>query len=99
MCVFFGGGSNLFFIRGGEDIFLGGGGMGYPVVFMPPTLKKWGAYWFRLVRSSVRSSGQNRIQASVLKFHIWIPHQKKTYPYFFSCPNYLPLPSYAPLKG
>ena len=24
--------------------------------FMPPTLKKWGAYWFRLVRSSVRSS-------------------------------------------
>ena len=22
--------------------------------FMPPTLKKWGAYWFRLVRSFVR---------------------------------------------
>ena len=22
-------------------------------LFMPPTLKKWGAYWFRLVRSSV----------------------------------------------
>ena len=56
-------------------------------LFMPPTLKKWGAYWFRLVRSSVRSSGQNRIQARVLKFHIWIPHQKIAYPYFFSCLN------------
>ena len=22
--------------------------------FMPPTLKKWGAYWFRLVRASVK---------------------------------------------
>ena len=72
-------------------------------LFMPPTLKKWGAYWFRLVRSSVRlfvrSSVQNRIQARVLKFHIWIPHQKIAYPYFFSCLNYLPLPSYAPFKG
>ena len=47
----------------------------------------------------VRSSGQNRIQARVLKFHIWIPHQKIAYPYFFSCLNYLPLPSYAPFKG
>ena len=35
------------------------------------------------VRSSVRSSGQNRIQARVLKFHIWIPHQKIAYLYFF----------------
>ena len=26
------------------------------LVIMPPTLKKWGAYWFQLVRSSVRSS-------------------------------------------
>ena len=51
------------------------------------------------VRSSVCSSGQNRIQARVLKFHIWIPHQKKAYPYFFSCLNYLPLASYAPFKG
>ena len=69
------------------------------MLFMPPTLKKWGAYWFRLVRSSVRSSGQNRIQGRVLKFHIWIPHQKIAYPYFFSCLNYLPLPSYAPFKA
>ena len=70
---------------------------------MPPTLKKWGAYWFRLVRSFVRSSFrpsvQKKIQARVLKFHIWIPRQKIAYLCFFSCLNYLPLPSYAPFKG
>ena len=47
------------------------------------------------VRPSVRSK---KIQARVLKFHIWIPRQKIAHPYFFSCPNYLPLPSYAPFK-
>ena len=41
---------------------------------------------------------KKKIQARVLKFHIWIPHQKIAYPYFFSCPNYLPLPSYEGLK-
>ena len=74
---------------------------------MPPTLKKWGAYWFRLVRSfarsfvrpSVRPSVQKKIQARVLKFHIWIPRQKIAYRYFFSCLNYLSLLSYAPFKG
>ena len=72
---------------------------------MPPTLKKWGAYYFRLVRVCVcvcvcvSPSVQNKIQARVLKFHIWIPCQKIAYPYFFSCLNYLPLPSYAPFKG
>ena len=48
------------------------------------------------VRPSVRSK---KIQARVLKFHIWIPRQKIAYPYFFSCLNYLPLPSYVPFKG
>ena len=71
---------------------------------MPPTLKKWGAYCFRLVRlfvcSFVRLSAvQKKFKARVLKFHIWIPRQKIAYPYFLSCLNYLPLPSYAPLKG
>ena len=42
-------------------------------LFMPPTLKKWGAYWFWLVHASVRSK---KIQARVWKFHIWIPRQK-----------------------
>ena len=39
-----------------------------------------------------------KIKARVLKFHIWIPRQKIAYPYIFSCPNYLPLLSYAPLR-
>ena len=76
--------------------------MNFSLLFMPPTLKKWGAYWFRLVRSFVRPSFRpfkKKIQARVLKFHIWIPRQKIAYPYFFSCLNYLPLPSYAPFKG
>ena len=42
------------------------------------------------VRPSVLPSVQNRIQARVLKFHLWISHQKIAYPYFFSCLNYLP---------
>ena len=33
-----------------------------------------GAYWFRVVRPSVRSS--RTVHARVLKFHIWIPHGK-----------------------
>ena len=71
-------------------------------IFIPPTLKKWGAYCFRLVLASVRPcmlpSVQKFFKARVLKFHIWISHQKIAYPYFFSCPNYLPGPSYAPFK-
>ena len=69
----------------------------------PPTLKKWGAYWFRLVHQCVGAclcpSVQKKIQARVLKFHIWIPRQKIAYPFFFSCLNYLPLQSYSPFKG
>ena len=30
----------------------------------------------------VRLSVQKKIQARVLKFHIWIPHQKIAFPYF-----------------
>ena len=48
------------------------------------------------VRPSVR---YKKIQARVLKFHLWISGQKVAYPYFFSCLNDLPLPSYAPFKG
>ena len=35
---------------------------------------------------------------TVLKFHIWIPHQKVIDTYFL-CLDYLPLWSYAPFKG
>ena len=34
----------------------------------------------------------------VLKFHIQIPHEKIVDPYYFSCPSYAPVWSYAPLK-
>ena len=70
---------------------------------MPPTLKKWGAYCFRLVRLFVRAfvcpSVQKKFKARVLKFHIWIPHQKIADLYFFSCPNYLPMPKLCPFEG
>ena len=70
--------------------------------FYAPNLEKVGEHiGFGLcVRSSVRPSVRSKKnQARVLKFHIWIPHQKIAYPYFFSRLNYLPLPSYAPFKG
>ena len=52
-----------------------------------------GAYCFRLVRQSVK------VQDRVLKFHRWTPHQKKIAdPNFFNL-DYLPLWSYALLKG
>ena len=38
------------------------------------------------------------VHARALKFHIWIPHGKIAYPYFFSYLSYLPFWSYAPLK-
>ena len=50
---------------------------------MPPTVKKWGAYWFCLVYSCVRVSvcpfKKNLNKARNLKFHIRIPHQKIAY--------------------
>ena len=36
------------------------------------------------VRPSFRPSVQKKIKARVSKFHIWIPHQKIAYLYFFS---------------
>ena len=68
-------------------------------VYYAPNFEKVGSILVSAcacVRPSVRSK---KIQARVLKFHIWIPRQKIAYPYFFSCLNYLPLPSYAPFKG
>ena len=76
--------------------------MVFRTIFMPRTLKKWGAYCFRLVRVCVCVSSSvhsKKIEARVLKFHIWISRQKIAYPYFFSYLNYLPLSSYAPFKG
>ena len=39
------------------------------------------------------------VKASVLKFHIWIPHKKIADLYFFSFLSYLPFWSYGPLKN
>ena len=38
------------------------------------------------------------MNASVLKFHIQIPHEKIVDPYIFSGPSYAPFLSYVPLK-
>ena len=45
---------------------------------MPPTLKKWGTYWFRLVRMCVCVCVFVCIHVRdiVLKLHVWIPHGK-----------------------
>ena len=65
---------------------------------MTPTLKKWGAYCFQLVRLCVRPSVQRKFKARVLKFHtcIRIPRQKKAYPYFFFLSELSPLAELCP---
>ena len=65
--------------------------------YAPNFEKVAGAYWFRVVRPCIHSS--KTLHARVLKFHIWIPHGKIVmHIFFFSCPSYLPIWSYAPLK-
>ena len=63
--------------------------------FMPPTLKKWGTYWFRLVRMYVCI----HVRDIVLKLHVWIPHGKIADAYFWFSLNYLPLLNYGPLTN
>ena len=70
-----------------------------PQLFMPPTLKKWGAYCFRLVRLCVCPSVPKKFKARVLKFHIWIPHQKKGLPVFFFLSELSPLAELCPFEG
>ena len=64
---------------------------------MPATSKKLtGHIGFGLsVRASVCSS--KTVYARVLKFHIWIPHEKYLM-HIFSCQSYLPFWSYALLN-
>ena len=38
------------------------------------------------------------MHARILKFHIWIPHEKIADTYFFSDQDYVPFLSYGPLK-
>ena len=70
-------------------------------VVMPPTLKKWGTYWFRLVRMyvCVCVCVCIHIQDIVLKLHVWIPHGKIADAYFWFSLNYLPLLNNGPLTN
>ena len=38
------------------------------------------------------------MHARVLKFHVWIPHEKISDTYIFPCQDYAPFLSYVPLK-
>ena len=70
---------------------------------MPPTLKKWGTYWFRLVRMYVCMyvcvCVCIHVRDIVLKLHVWIPHGKIADAYFWFSLNYLPLLNYIPLTN
>ena len=69
------------------------------LIFMPPTLKKWEAYCLRLVPPSVCPSVQKIFKSRVLKFHIWIPHQKNSLPVFFFLSELSPLAELCPFEG
>ena len=69
-------------------------------IFMPPTLKKWGAYCFRLVRPCVRPCVRlNKNSSKGFEISYMDSLSKNSLPLFFSCLNYLPLRSYAPFKA
>ena len=68
-------------------------------IFMPPTLKKWGTYWFRLVRMCVCVFVCIHVRDIVLKLHVWIPHGKIADAYFWFSLNYLPLLNFGPLTN
>ena len=58
---------------------------------MPPTLKKWGTYWFRLVCLYVCMYVRIHVRDIVLKLHVWIPHGKIGDAYFWFFPELSPL--------
>ena len=64
-----------------------------------PNFEKVGSILVLPCVSICLSLCSKKFKARVLKFHILIPHQKKTDPYIPSCSNYLPLWRYALFKG
>ena len=64
-------------------------------LIMPSTLKKWGTYWFWLVRMCVCI----HVRDIVLKLHVWIPHGEIADAYLWFSLNYLPLSIYGPLTN
>ena len=55
-----------------------------------------GAYWFRVVHPSIRSS--KTVHARVMKFHIWIPHGKIVDARFFFLSELSPFLELCPLE-
>ena len=55
-----------------------------------------GAYWFRVVRASVRSS--RTLHARILTFHIWIPHGKIAETCFFFLSELSPILELCPFE-
>ena len=72
--------------------------MNIHILFMPPTLKKWGGI---LVSACpyVRTYVCIHVRDIVLKLHVWIPHGKIADAYFWFSLNYLPLSNYGPLTN
>ena len=68
-------------------------------IVMLPTLKKWGTYWFRLVRVCMCLCACMGHRDIVMKLHAWIPHGKIADAYFWFSLNYLPLLNYGPLTN
>ena len=44
--------------------------------YAPSCNKSWEAYWFQLVRASVRACVRPFVQALVLILNVWMPHLK-----------------------
>ena len=66
--------------------------------FYAPSFEKVGSILLS-VCPFVRPSVQKKFEARVLKFHIWIPHQKIAYPHFFFLSELSPLAELCPFKG
>ena len=71
---------------------------------MLPTLKKVGGHIasglsvLSFIMLSCAQHNFRTMYANVLKFHLWIPHEKIGDSLFFSYPNYLPFYSYFPFN-
>ena len=76
------------------------------IIFMPPTLKKWGGGGGGVGGGILVSACPYvcmyvciHVRDIVLKLHVWIPHGKIADAYFWFSLNYLPLSNYGPLTN
>ena len=68
-------------------------------IFMPPTLKKWGTYWFRLVHRYVCLCVCACVCVYVCMYVCIHVRDKIADAYFLFFLNYLPLLNYGPLTN